>query len=190
MRIGKRCAAAAPPCVTALVLSLAACAAIYCAGCSRAAKEIDRAHDAAAPPGPKTITPDDLKRLRWIEGAWRGTGDAEPPFFERYRFDGDSALIVESFEDGTLGKVTETTRFEIRNGQFGNWEGAARWAATQLDANSVTFEPAAGARNSFRWQRGDSADAWKAVLDWPPNGDKPARRRTYNMERWAEPKKN
>ena len=31
------------------------------------------------------FTTADLQKLRWIEGTWRGTGDVDKPFFERYR---------------------------------------------------------------------------------------------------------
>ena len=133
-------------------------------------------------PKPKPVTADDLRQLRWIEGAWRGTGDVEKPFYERYRFENDSTLSVESFDDESLSKATETTRFELRGGEFGNPGEGARWAATALDANSVTFEPVAKARNSFRWQR-ESADSWTATLDYPAQGEKPASRRVYHMER-------
>jgi hypothetical protein len=42
------------------------------------------------------------------------------------------------------------------------------------------------ARNSFRWQR-ETADSWKAVLNWPAANGKPAGERVYNMERWPRP---
>ncbi|MCA1817840.1 MAG: hypothetical protein LC746_15875 [Acidobacteria bacterium] len=107
------------------------------------------------------------------------------PFFERYRFENDSTLAVESFDDERPGKATETTRFELRDGEFGNSGEGARWVAAALDANSVTFEPVAKARNSFRWQR-ESADSWTATLDYPAQGEKPASRRVYHMERMGK----
>ena len=138
-------------------------------------------------PQPKRVSADDLKRLRWIEGAWRGTGDAEEPFFERYRFENETTLAVESFKDQTLSGADDVTRFELRDGVFGNGGEGARWVATGLDGDSVTFSPVAKARNTFRWQR-ESADVWKAVLDYPASADKPARRRVYRMERLPRPK--
>ena len=93
----------------------------------------------------------DLKKLRWIEGAWRGRGDVEKPFFERHRFEGDSALVVESFPNETLSNVDDITRFELKDGVFANHGSEARWAATKLEDNSITFEPVARARNTFRW---------------------------------------
>ena len=102
---------------------------------------------------PKRVSPDELRKLRWIEGAWRGTGDGQAPFFERYHFENESTLVVETFVDQTLSKVTDVTRFELRDGQFGNWGEGDRWAVTQLGDVSVTFEPVFHAKNSFRWRR-------------------------------------
>lgn len=167
-------------------------------GCAAGTKSPSSANEPTAAAGqaqtptpqaakPKHITPDELKKLRWIEGAWRGTGDVEAPFFERYRFENDSVLAVESFKDETHREVADVTRFELRDGEFGNGGEGSRWAATTLDEQSVTFEPIAKARNSFRWQR-ESADVWKAVLDYPATENKPARRRVYRMERLPAPR--
>jgi hypothetical protein len=131
---------------------------------------------------PKRITPAELAKLRWIQGTWRGTGDVEKPFYERYYFEGDSTLVVEGLADETLSKVTDVTRFELKDGAFGNAGDGSRWVATQLDDKSVTFEPVVQARNSFRWQQ-ESQDVWKAILNWPATVDKPARQRVYLMER-------
>jgi hypothetical protein len=142
----------------------------------------------AAAPVPKRISAGKLKKLRWIEGSWRGTGDVEKPFYERYRFENESTLVVESFDDETLGKITDVTRFVLKDGIFGNAGEGARWAATELKDDSVFFEPVVKARNSFRWQR-ESKDVWKATLNWPALGDKPARVRVYRMERITRDKR-
>jgi hypothetical protein len=154
-----------------------------CAGTESATRIQERPPQQAT----KRITASDLKSLRWIEGTWRGTGDVEKPFFERYHFENDSTLVVESFSDETLSKVDDVTRFELRDGQFGNWGEGARWAATQLDNYSITFEPAAHARNTFRWER-QSENIWKAVLRWPATGNTPAKQRVYQMDRLPSPK--
>jgi len=134
-------------------------------------------------PQPKLITTVDLQQLRWIEGSWRGTGVDQAPFFERYRFENETTLAVDTLEGE---KVTDTTRFELKNGEFGGGSEGSRYVATALDENSITFAPVTKARNSFRWQRA-TADAWKAVLNWPATKDKPAGERVYNMERWPRP---
>lgn len=132
---------------------------------------------------PKIFTAADLQKLRWIEGSWRGTGVNQPPFFERYRFENPTTLAVDGLEGD---KVTETTRFELKDGEFGGGNEGSRWVATAIDENSITFAPVTKARNWFRWER-VNADSWKAVLNWPAVTDKPARERVYNMERWPQP---
>ena len=134
-------------------------------------------------PKPKLITTTDLQKLRWIEGSWRGTGIDQAPFFERYRFENDTTLAVDTIEGE---KVTDTTRFELKDGEFGGGSEGSRYVTTALDENSITFAPVTKARNSFRWQR-ETADSWKAVLNWPAANGKPAGERVYNMERWPRP---
>jgi hypothetical protein len=146
-------------------------------------EESAHAQESAQPPvKAKRISAGELAKLRWIEGTWRGTGDIETPFYERYYFVGDSTLIVEGLADETLSKVTEVTRFELKDEAFGNGGEGSRWVATQLEDEYVTFEPIARARNTFRWQR-ESKDTWKAILNWPANDKNPARQRIYLMER-------
>jgi hypothetical protein len=132
-------------------------------------------------PVPAKLTAADLERLRWIEGTWRGTG-GEKPFFERYRFQNVATLAVDSFENEKLEKVTDTTLFELKDGEFGGGSEGSRWVVTAIDDNSITFAPVAKARNTFIWKR-DSKDLWMAILNWPASADKPARERTYKMER-------
>lgn len=57
------------------------------------------------------------------------------------------------------------------------------YAASLIDDTNVEFIPIAKAKNSFRWER-VSDNSWKATLKWPAAGDKPARERVYNMERF------
>ena len=132
-----------------------------------------------------TFTAADLQKLRWIEGTWRGTGGGVPPFVERYKFESDSVLAVESLEGEKLDKVTDVTRFELKDGQFGGGSEGSRYVATALDDKSVTFGPAIKAKNFFRWER-ESENSWKAVIYWPATDKKPAGERTYQMERWPK----
>lgn len=134
----------------------------------------------------KKFTATDLQKLRWIEGTWRGTGEVDKPFFERYRFESDSVLAVDSFEDETLAKVTDTTRFELKDGEFGGGSEGARYVATSLDERAIEFGPAVKVKNGFRWERA-SRDVWKATIIFPASADKPALQRVYKMERWPKP---
>lgn len=134
----------------------------------------------------KKFTAADLQKLRWIEGTWRGTGDIEKPFFERYRFESDSVLAIDGFEDETLAKVTDTTRYELKDGEFGGGSEGHRYVAKSLDDRAIEFGPAVNVKNGFRWER-ESKDVWKATIIFPASGDKPARQRLYKMERWPKP---
>ncbi len=159
------------------------------AGCARTKSE-PMAQTPASPvaspatsPVPIKITPADLAKLRWIEGSWRGTGGGVQPFFERYKFENDSTLAVESFEDESLSKASDVSRFELKDGQFGGSDGNSGSVATALDDNSITFAPTGKARNSFRFQR-VSDNSWKAILNWTENGV--AKERVYEMEHWPK----
>lgn len=136
---------------------------------------------------PQRVEAAELKKLRWIEGTWRGTGDVEKPFFERYYFENETTLVVEGFPDETVSKANDVTKFVLKEGQFGNEGDGSRWAASQLDDNAITFVPVAKARNWFRWER-RTQDEWKAVIGFPANDKGPARERVYKMERWSAPK--
>jgi hypothetical protein len=123
------------------------------------------------------VTVADLRKLRWIEGTWRGSGDGQAAFYERYRFADDSTLVVDSFPDSTLASVSESTPFELRGGTLGN----PNWVATRLDDRAVDFARI-GASNSFTW-RFESADRWTALLHSPATAARPAREVIYHMER-------
>jgi hypothetical protein len=142
----------------------------------------------------------DVAKLKWIEGTWRGTGEELDPFYTRYRFDGDSALVLETFEDEKLDKVADTTRFELKDGQFTGDTGSSLWTANEITDNSATFarvasdEPAEDARpnqykqtqpTALRWQN-DKDGTWKVIVDWPADAKKPARQQTFVMERWPQ----
>ena len=47
-------------------------------------------------PSPKAINVANRTKPRWIEGSWRGTGDEQLPFYERYKFENASTLVVET----------------------------------------------------------------------------------------------
>jgi hypothetical protein len=127
----------------------------------------------------------DLKKVRWIEGTWRGTGGGVAPFCERYKFESETTLAVESLECDKLDKATDVTYFELKHGEFGGGSGGSLYIASLIDDKSITFVPVMKARNSFRWER-ESENSWKAVLWWPASDKSPAGERTYQMERWPK----
>jgi hypothetical protein len=135
---------------------------------------------------PAKVSEADIAKLKWIEGAWRGM-DGEKPFFERYRFEGTTLLVI-AFEDGSMQNASEPTRFELVDGEFGTRDGNRRSVATSITDNAIQFAPATpGQGNLFRFERQPDGN-WNAVLDWPATDDKPARQKVYEMKRWPPAK--
>ena len=167
-----------------IVVTLAASLSFIGASCAQKPTSVPAQDPAPQKPILKNITPADLAKLRWIEGSWRGTGDIDKPFYERYKFENETTLAVESFDDDKFTKATDVSRFVLKDGEFGSTDAEGRRsAASAIDENSVTFEPVAKSRNTFRFQR-ESENSWKAILTWPATDKAPAGQRTYNMERW------
>jgi len=152
------------------------------AGCSsvEVAKPDTQPPVAQSTPSTK-FTPADVAKLKWIEGTWRGM-DGDKPFYERYKIE-ETALVVESLKaDGSVDGAPD--RFELRDGEFGKGESDRRSVASEITADYVQFVPAVpGKLNNFRFER-QSNNTWRAVLEWPAKGDKPARQKIYIMEPW------
>ena len=108
-----------------------------------------------------------------------------PAFFERYKFENESTLMVETLEDETLSKVTDVSRFELKNGHFGSGTADSGSVAIALDDNSISFAPL-GKGNFFRFQR-ESDNSWKAILNWTDKNGAP-KERVYLMERLPDKK--
>ena len=132
------------------------------------------------PPPSKRFTKDDVAKLKWIEGSWKGM-DGENPFYERYKIDGDAMIVEELNEDGSV--KGPPGRFELRDGEFGKGEGDLRSAASEIGDGFVQFVPGTESKgNSYRFER-KGTDTWHAILEWPATADKPARQKVYVMER-------
>jgi hypothetical protein len=163
---------------------------------------------APAPVQVKPATPfssTDVAKLKWVEGTWRASGEDMEPSYERYRFDDDKAIMIESFEDEKMDKPSESTRFELKDGEFTAMSGKSRWTANEITDDSVTFfrvsieqskpsnapashppveMPDYGPR-SLRWQNNKDG-TWKVTVDWPETGDQKAMQKSFVMERWPQ----
>ena len=136
-----------------------------------------------ATPAP-AFTAQDIAKLKWIEGTWRGM-DGDKPFYERYKLE-DTTLVVDTLTDGNLSKVEDTGRFELKNGEFGQGEGDTRTIASSITDNSIQFVPAVpGKANNFRFERQNDG-TWSAILEWPATADMPPRKKSYKMEPWPK----
>ena len=170
----------------ALLIVITLSTVIGCASKPSATSANAPAPQSTPPPvTPAKLTAADLQKLRWIEGTWRGTGVNQPAFFERYRWENDTTLAVDSFDNEKVEKVTDTTRFELKDGEFGGGSEGARYVATAIDETSVTFGPAIKVRNGFVWKQ-ESKDTWTAIIKPLSTPDKPKPDVIYNMERWPK----
>jgi len=138
----------------------------------------------------KSITDADVAKLKWLEGNWRGM-DGDKPFYERIRFEG-TTMVVETLADGTFEKVSNTSRFELKDGEFGNTVGDQRSAASSIADNAVQFVPGPIRQpdgtvspvvkgHTFRFEK-QSDGTWNAVLETPATNAKPAATKVYKME--------
>jgi len=153
----------------------AICVSFLVAGCSNA--QVVKPDTQSTPS--KKFTAADVAKLKWIEGDWRGM-DGDKPFYERYKIE-ETAMVVETLNaDGSVKGDPE--RFELKNGEFGKDEGDQRSIASEITDDYIQFVPfVPGKGNNFRFERQPN-HTWRAVLDWPAKGDKPARQKIYIME--------
>lgn len=149
-------------------LAIAAALVAACGG-KNDAKPADSAAAAAnaavstAVAGKYTL--DDFRRLRWIDGRWRGFMPDGNTFYEQYRFVNDSTIAMHAFPDPTFDKASDSSRIELRGGTVSNDGGSALWVATRLDSTGIDFAPHHGATNHFTWAL-ESPTKWSAALRW------------------------
>ncbi|MGH9948216.1 MAG: hypothetical protein ACRD6X_13605 [Pyrinomonadaceae bacterium] len=169
--------------LTFAIIAVVIGAVLFCVGCMADAA----VNNAAETPKPaatpaKNLTTADVAKLKWIEGMWRGL-DGDKPFYERYRLENASILIVETLTDGDPNRVKDVSRFELKDGVFGKTEGERGSAATFISGDAVQFVAVPpGKGNAFRFER-KSDDKWNAVLEWNDKDGKP-QQKVYQMEKW------
>ncbi len=151
-------------------LLLLACGA-WLAGCSP-----DRTPPAEAG-APVTVSA--FQQLRFLQGTWRGTGPAAPPFYESYLFLDDSTIRSFTYADSTLARAADSAFVRLRDGRVRLAGGGAEWLALSFDSSGVAFAPLHDAANAVRWTP-ESHDAWWAELTWASGNGAP---RAYHMER-------
>jgi hypothetical protein len=132
----------------------------------------------AQDPAAATITAGQFASLRWLEGAWRGSGGGYDAFYEDFRWLDDSTVARHTFADSTLARVTEESRWELRGGVMRSVSGGTtRSVAVLLRGDSLQFAPPRGSNRVLFVRRSD--DAWTALIG--PPGDP---RITYEMSRY------
>lgn len=124
-----------------------------------------------------TFTKQDLEKLRWIEGTWKGL-DGATPFYELYTFTNDSTLHITSYDwNGTDSSNTSTTAIAWKQNHYFLGD-SLNWRVDAITRNSVFLIPNYKAANKIIWQK-KNQNSWEAVLT-SSKGVK-----TYQMERVA-----
>ena len=121
---------------------------------------------------PATFTLDDFRRLHWLDGRWQGFMADGGKFYEQYRVENDSTIVMTSYPDSTFGTAEGTSRITLRNTQVTSESATSRYVATRLDSVGVDFAPDKGARNAFTWAR-ETDSKWTATLRWTDKDGRP-----------------
>lgn len=114
------------------------------------------------PSPPMKVTLAEFKRLKFLEGNWRGTG-YKTPFFEAYRFVNDSTIESSTSNDPTFAKLEPGSKIVFRNGSiYSEDNGRANWAVTRIDGDGYRFT-AINRPGFFVW-KSVTPKEWTAAL--------------------------
>lgn len=123
---------------------------------------VDRAQAQNVAAKPATVTREQFQALRFLEGDWKGTGYAPGPFYESYRFVGDSTIEMTGWSDAALTRPNgQRSTYVFRDGQIRKADGSA--AVTRIDSMGYHFETLRGPSRGWVFRR-ISADRWTATL--------------------------
>ncbi len=133
----------------------------------------------AQQPAAAAVTLQQFGKLKWLVGAWQGSGGGYPAFFEDYRMLDDSTIGMRSFAGADLSKVKDSARIELRGGAVYHHGRGSREVAVEFTGGTIHFVPAANGRGGFTFSR-QAADLWIATL----HSDTPGGREIiYTMRR-------
>jgi len=119
-------------------------------------------------------TKDDLGKIKWIEGKWKGLYKGQP-FYEIYRFSNDSTVEITSFEwDGKDSSKTTMSYLYYKEGSYYLGE-KQNYKTTSITDKEIKMVPNVEAYNHILWKYRDST-GWDAIL----TGSKETQ--VYNMQ--------
>lgn len=112
-----------------------------------------------------SYTRNDLHKLKWIEGKWRGTHRTKP-FYEIYHFTNDSTLEIISYDwNGKDSGNSSKTSVHWKNGAY--YLGTeSKWKVTVITDTTIVMIPHYKASNDIVWKYHDSS-SWDAILNTP-----------------------
>ena len=159
-----------------IIIILVTLAAIGCGG----SKE-EKTPAADTPVVARQYGKDDLKKIKWIEGKWKGLYKGAP-FYEIYRFVNDSTLESIAYEwDGKDSSKTSRSYVYFKDGAYYLGE-KQNYKVISISETEIKMLPNVEANNDILWKYRDST-GWDAIL----KGVKETN--TYNMEHFDPFKK-
>lgn len=159
-----------------ILIMLVTISAIGCGGSKEENKETTE-----QPATVQQYGKDDLKKIKWIEGKWKGLYKGDP-FYEIYRFVNDSTLESIGYEwDGKDSSKTSFSYVYFKDGAY--WLGEKQnWKVVSITENEIKMAPNFEASNDILWKHRDST-GWDAIL----KGKKETN--IYNMQQFDPFKK-
>ena len=108
-------------------------------------------------------TANDLDKIKWIQGKWKGTYKTKP-FYEIYHFPNDTTLEIISYEwNGKDSSKTSKSSVYWKNGAYYLGD-ELNWKVTEITDSSIFMIPNNKASNEILWKYHDST-SWDAVLN-------------------------
>jgi hypothetical protein len=159
-----------------IIIILVTLAAIGCGG----------SKEEKVPEADQTVTAqqygkDDLRKIKWIEGKWKGLYNGKP-FYEIYRFVNDSTLESTGYEwDGKDSSKTTKSYLHFKDGAYYLGE-KQNYKVVSITEGEINMLPNVEANNEVLWKYRDST-GWDAIL----KGKKETN--TYNMQHFDPFKK-
>ena len=126
----------------------------------------------------KNLTADDIAKIKWLVGTYRGLG-ADKPFFNRYRLEG-TTLKVQSFDDEAMTKQSQAADYELIDGMFANPSGEHRFAASEITDDHIQFVTLTDGKEAYSLEKLDGGKVRATLESTGPEG-KP-NRTSYTME--------
>ena len=98
------------------------------------------------------FTIDDLTRLAFLEGRWKGTAPDGSPFFEEYDFPDPQTFRSRRYADERFAEATDGSTVTLENGAVVSKWGPFSWKASEIAWGRACFVPIE-APSSFCWER-------------------------------------
>ena len=132
--------------------------------CAPADSSTDRSGNSSHPSGlTVNYTANDLDKIKWIEGKWKGTYKTKP-FYEIYHFTNDTTLEIISYEwNGKDSSKTSKSLVYWKDGAYYLGE-ELNWKVTEITDTSIFMIPNNKASNEILWKYHDST-SWDAILN-------------------------